>query len=142
VRLYFMALGSETGLHTPNTAESQLFIDGHRKQSVQLLPGSMITVDTRCAQLVHVSPCPQLSAFEAFHSSFGASRSNGWINRFITNRGLVYVLALHMMRIIDTHTHTHTLRNLAAFALRLFLPLPAGPWCPARVCCNVPCMIT
>eukprot|EP00775_Hariotina_reticulata_P011260 gene11260-11409_t len=47
VRLYFMALGSKTGLHTPNTAESQLFINGHRKQSVQLLPGAMITVDTR-----------------------------------------------------------------------------------------------
>jgi hypothetical protein len=45
-RLYFMAIGSAADMHTPNSAESQLFIDGHRKQAVGLLPGAMMAVDT------------------------------------------------------------------------------------------------
>ncbi|KAF6265588.1 Cupredoxin [Scenedesmus sp. NREL 46B-D3] len=46
VRIYFMAFGSSADMHTPNTAESQLFLDGHRKQAVALLPGAMLTADT------------------------------------------------------------------------------------------------
>uniref|UniRef100_A0A383V6F7 Plastocyanin-like domain-containing protein n=1 Tax=Tetradesmus obliquus TaxID=3088 RepID=A0A383V6F7_TETOB len=46
VRIYFMAFGSSADMHTPNTAESQLFLDGHRKQAVALLPGAMLTTDT------------------------------------------------------------------------------------------------
>lgn len=45
-RIYFMAIGTAADMHTPNSAESQLFLDGHRKQAVSLLPGSMMTVDT------------------------------------------------------------------------------------------------
>eukprot|EP00879_Flechtneria_rotunda_P000261 GHRR01000344.1.p1 GENE.GHRR01000344.1~~GHRR01000344.1.p1 ORF type:complete len:1159 (+),score=375.53 GHRR01000344.1:116-3592(+) len=45
-RIYFMALGSSADMHSPNSAESQLFLDGHRKQSVPLLPGQMLTTDT------------------------------------------------------------------------------------------------
>lgn len=45
-RLYFMAIGSAADMHTPNSAESQLFLDGHRRQAVSLLPGAMLAVDT------------------------------------------------------------------------------------------------
>jgi hypothetical protein len=45
-RIYFMAIGTTADMHTPNSAESQLFLDGHRKQAVSLLPGSMMAVDT------------------------------------------------------------------------------------------------
>jgi hephaestin len=44
-RLYLMALGSSADMHTPNSVESQFYLDGQRKQSVQLLPGAMMTVD-------------------------------------------------------------------------------------------------
>eukprot|EP00878_Enallax_costatus_P001155 GHUV01001296.1.p1 GENE.GHUV01001296.1~~GHUV01001296.1.p1 ORF type:complete len:885 (+),score=249.43 GHUV01001296.1:1539-4193(+) len=45
-RIYFMALGSSADMHTPNSAETQMFIDGHKKQAVALLPGAMMAVDT------------------------------------------------------------------------------------------------
>jgi hypothetical protein len=41
-----MAIGGSKDMHTPNTAESQLFLDGQRKQAVGLLPGATMTVDT------------------------------------------------------------------------------------------------
>lgn len=40
-----MAIGSKADMHTPNSAETQLFMDGHRRQSVGLLPGAMMAVD-------------------------------------------------------------------------------------------------
>jgi hypothetical protein len=45
-RLYFMAVGTKADMHTPNSAESQLFLDGHKRQALSLLPGSMLQVDT------------------------------------------------------------------------------------------------
>ena len=45
-RLYFMAVGSKSDMHTPNSAESQLFLDGHKRQAISLLPGAMLSVDT------------------------------------------------------------------------------------------------
>lgn len=45
-RIYLMALGSSADMHTPNSAETQMFIDGHKKQAVALLPGAMMSVDT------------------------------------------------------------------------------------------------
>lgn len=44
-RIYLMALGSSADMHTPNSAETQIFLDGHRRQSVQLLPGAMMATD-------------------------------------------------------------------------------------------------
>jgi hypothetical protein len=48
-RLYFMALGGSADMHTPNSVESQIFINGHRRQAVALLPGQMLTTDITCA---------------------------------------------------------------------------------------------
>lgn len=45
VRLYVIALGSSADLHTPNSVESNMNLDGHRKQSIQILPGGMLTTD-------------------------------------------------------------------------------------------------
>jgi hypothetical protein len=45
-RLYFMAVGTKADMHTPNSAEAQLFMDGHKRQALSLLPGNMLTVDT------------------------------------------------------------------------------------------------
>jgi hypothetical protein len=45
-RLYFMAIGTTADMHTPNSAESQLYLDGHKRQALSLLPGSMLQVDT------------------------------------------------------------------------------------------------
>ncbi|GBF99637.1 multicopper ferroxidase [Raphidocelis subcapitata] len=44
-RLYFMALGGSGDMHTPNSAEGGLYLDGQRRQSVRLLPGTMLTTD-------------------------------------------------------------------------------------------------
>ena len=32
-------------MHTPNTAEGGLYLDGQRRQAVKLLPGAMLTTD-------------------------------------------------------------------------------------------------
>jgi hypothetical protein len=40
-----MALGSSADMHTPNSAEGAVYFDGQRRQSVSLLPGSMLTTD-------------------------------------------------------------------------------------------------
>jgi hypothetical protein len=45
-RIYFMALGGIADMHTPTTAEGHFSIDGHRKQALPLLPGTMVTTDT------------------------------------------------------------------------------------------------
>jgi hypothetical protein len=47
-RVYFMALGGSGDMHTPNSAEGALYLDGQRKQSVRLLPGAMLTTDISC----------------------------------------------------------------------------------------------
>lgn len=44
-RLYFMALGGTGDMHTPNSAESSIYIDGQRRQAVRLLAGTMLTTD-------------------------------------------------------------------------------------------------
>lgn len=44
-RLYLMALGGSGDMHTPNSAESALYLDGARRQAVGLLPGMMLTTD-------------------------------------------------------------------------------------------------
>lgn len=44
-RLYFMALGGTGDMHTPNSAESSMYLDGQRRQAVRLLAGSMLTTD-------------------------------------------------------------------------------------------------
>ena len=40
-----MALGGTSDMHTPNTAEGAMYLDGQRRQGVKLLAGSMITTD-------------------------------------------------------------------------------------------------
>jgi hypothetical protein len=44
-RLYMLALGGSSDMHTPNTAEGGLYLDGQRRQGVKLLPGAMLTAD-------------------------------------------------------------------------------------------------
>jgi hypothetical protein len=41
-----MAVGTKADMHTPNSAEAQLCMDGHKRQALSLLPGNMLTVDT------------------------------------------------------------------------------------------------
>ena len=44
-RLYMFALGGSGDMHTPNTAEGGLYLDGQRRQGVRLLPGTMLAAD-------------------------------------------------------------------------------------------------
>ncbi|KAI8463551.1 MAG: multicopper ferroxidase [Monoraphidium minutum] len=44
-RIYFLALGGSGDMHTPNSAEGGLYLDGQRRQAVKLLPGAMLTTD-------------------------------------------------------------------------------------------------
>ena len=44
-RIYLMALGGSGDVHTPNTAEGALYIDGQRRQGLRLLPGTMMATD-------------------------------------------------------------------------------------------------
>lgn len=40
-----MALGGSGDMHTPNSPESGMYMDGQRRQALRLLPGSMLTAD-------------------------------------------------------------------------------------------------
>lgn len=44
-RVYMLALGGSGDMHTPNSAEAPLYLDGQRRQAVGLLPGMMLTAD-------------------------------------------------------------------------------------------------
>lgn len=44
-RVHFFALGGGSDMHTPNSAEVTAYLSGHRKQAVQLLPGSFYSTD-------------------------------------------------------------------------------------------------
>lgn len=47
VRWYLLALGSESGLHTPHWHGNTVLVQGHRTDVVGLLPAQMITADMR-----------------------------------------------------------------------------------------------
>ncbi|KIZ07330.1 hypothetical protein MNEG_0617 [Monoraphidium neglectum] len=44
-RLYFLSLGGSGDMHTPNSVEGGLYLDGQRRQALKLLPGAMFTTD-------------------------------------------------------------------------------------------------
>jgi hypothetical protein len=64
-RVHLFALGGGSDMHTPNSAEVTAYLSGHRKQAVQLLPGSFYSTDVtpaiagqgmlQCAVADHVS---------------------------------------------------------------------------------------
>jgi len=64
-RVHFFALGGGSDMHTPTSAEVTAFLSGHRRQALQLLPGSFYSTDVtppvagqgmlQCAVADHVS---------------------------------------------------------------------------------------